>query len=204
MGDILHDVRVVGVVLAAGRSERMGAQKALLEIAGRSFLEAVLDTMSEVGVQRRIVVAGPNATALERHIPRGVLLVGPGTGPQPIDSIRVALQSCEGADAILVWPVDHPHVAAETVRALVDAYAEFTPPIVAPSFRGRRGHPMIWNRVTWEALRGDPAGDAGGARAVARRFSVHHVVVDDLAVIEDIDTPEAYRTATRRLEERGS
>jgi molybdenum cofactor cytidylyltransferase len=198
MGSILHDVRVIGVVLAAGRSVRMGRPKALLDLGGRSFLEVVLAAMHRAGVKSRVVVAGPNSQAFQGFVPEDVRLVAEGTGPEPIDSIRAAMAVADWAEAMLVWPVDHPHVEPDTARALLAAYGRERAPIVAPSFSGHRGHPMIWGRETWEALRSDPATEREGARAIARRIPVLHVDVDDEAVIEDIDTPAAYARLVKR------
>jgi len=191
-GDYRFPVIVTGVVLAAGRSERMGRPKALLELRGRSFLESVLATMQSAGIVRRVLVAGPNAEQLEALVPADTLLVSTGTGPHPIHSVRAGVRAASNADAILVWPIDHPHVRSATVRALLGAFRGPATPIVAPSFHQRRGHPVIWGRVTWPALLGDRVGDREGARGVARLFAVNHVSVTDPAVVEDIDTPEAY------------
>ena len=200
-GDYRFSVLVAGVVLAAGRSERMGSPKALLEFRGRSFLETVLQTMALAGVDSRIVVAGPNAALVAPVVPMGVILVSAGTGPQPIDSVRAGVRAAGDADGILVWPIDHPRVEPATVRALLAAFRPTTA-IVAPSFRHRRGHPVIWARETWDSLMVDRAGDREGARGVARLFPVRHVDVSDEAVVEDIDTPEAYARLVSRESER--
>lgn len=191
-GDYRFPVVVTGVVLAAGRSERMGRPKALLELRGQSFLESVLATMQSAGIVSRVVVAGPNADQVASLVPSDTILVSTGTGPHPIDSVRAGVRSAGDADAILVWPIDHPHVRSATVRALLTAFRGATTPIVAPSFHHRRGHPVIWARATWPALLADEVGEREGARGVARLFQVHHVNVPDAAVVDDIDTPEAY------------
>jgi len=191
MGTIVFHVLVTGVVLAAGRSGRMGRPKALLEFRGRSFLESILATMAQSGLDSRIVVAGPNATLVAPIVPTDVRLVTEGTGPQPIDSIRAGIRAAGNVDGILVWPIDLPHVEAGTVRALLSAFDASTP-LVVPSFNHRRGHPVIWGSQTWSALLRDGSGKREGAREVARLFRVYHVDVRDAAVIDDIDTPEAY------------
>jgi len=191
-GEYRFPVVVTGVVLAAGRSERMGRPKALLELGGRSFLELVLGTMKSAGVASRLVVAGPNAPEVEALVPAGAVLLGTGTGPHPIDSVRVGIRAAGEASAILVWPIDHPTVEAATVKALLAAFRASAAPIVAPSFHHRRGHPVIWARATWQALLVDRAGEREGARGVARLFPVLHVDVRDQAVVQDIDTPEDY------------
>lgn len=206
-GDYRFRVPVTGVVLAAGRSERMGRPKALLAFRGRSFVEAVLHTMKAAGVTSRLVVAGRNAAQLESILPSGVGLVSTGTGPHPIDSVRAGIRMLRGSpatEAVLVWPVDLPHVQLATVQAVLARFRGAATPIIAPSFRHRRGHPVLWARATWEALLSHSAGEREGARGVALLFPVLHVEVPDAAIVDDIDTPEAYARLLAGGAERGA
>jgi molybdenum cofactor cytidylyltransferase len=101
----------------------------------------------------------------------------------------------EGA---LVWHVDRPHVAIATVEALLDRSRQGGEPIVVPSYQARRGHPVIFGRAVFEELLAVP--DDQGARGVVRSdpSRVAVVPVDDPAVTEGIDTPEAYKELLRR------
>jgi molybdenum cofactor cytidylyltransferase len=105
-------------------------------------------------------------------------------------------------EGVLVWHVDRPHVAISTVQALLDRFRGGEEPIVVPSHEGRRGHPVIFGREVFEELLAAP--EDQGARSVVRsdpsRLAV--VPVDDPAVSEDIDTPEAYRSLLRREDTR--
>jgi CTP:molybdopterin cytidylyltransferase MocA len=161
-------VRVVAVVLAAGEGRRMGGPKALVRAHGRSFLERCLETLTRPGIEQRVVVLGHEAARVraEVPVPEGTTVVeNPRWREGMLSSVQSGLDAAEalGADALVLHPVDHPLVEAETVDAVVAALAAGA--IVAvPSYAGRRGHPGGFARAAWADLRRVPA--ERGARAV--------------------------------------
>lgn len=195
---------IAAIIPAAGASVRMGRPKALLHLRGETFLETVLRGCVASGINRCVVVLGPDKdNILSQNTLSGCAVVQnptPATGP--IGSIRIALAELVNhpVEAALVWHVDRPHVALGTVAALIDRFREGGAAIVVPEFEGRRGHPVIFGRGVFEELLQAP--DDEGARAVVRadpgRVAV--VPVDDVAVTEDIDTPEAYEELLRRFD----
>ena len=67
---------IAATILSAGTSSRMGCPKALLEYRGRTFLQSILDATEAAGIQRRIVVLGPDSDKiLEKHDLRDVTVV---------------------------------------------------------------------------------------------------------------------------------
>ncbi|HZN55608.1 MAG TPA: nucleotidyltransferase family protein [Candidatus Polarisedimenticolaceae bacterium] len=181
------------IVLAAGASSRLGRPKASLPVphTGRTFAETVLATLraAEVGVVRVVVApgaAGPN--------PEEVVNPDPGRGM--LSSVQTGLRALPPeVEAVLVWPVDHPFVTVGTVRSLVDRFRSGAPPVVVPSYRGRRGHPALFAaRVIPELMTADPA---EGARSVVLAHADRvELPVEDPGVIGDIDTPDDYRRWT--------
>ena len=101
-------------------------------------------------------------------------------------------------DAALIWPVDQPHVSVGTVERLVEEFRVGGSAIVIPTCEGRRGHPAVFGRDTFQELLAAPL-DVG-ARAVvrARPERVREVPVADPAALHDIDTPQAYQDLVRR------
>lgn len=188
--------RVAGVVPTAGRSQRMGRSKALLDAGGASFLSRVACALRDGGCAPVLVVVrrkdGAEA-AVARKLGAGVV-VNPDPEQGPISSLRSALEALEPDVGAVAWcPVDHPRVSASTVTDLVSRAAAHPHRIVVPRHGDRRGHPVIFPRSVFAELL-DPALE-GGARTVVRRDEdrVLAVPVDDPAVLSDIDTPEAYR-----------
>jgi CTP:molybdopterin cytidylyltransferase MocA len=196
---------IAAAVLAAGRSERMGNPKALLDFRGRPFVVAVLEALAALDLKHRVVVLGPDAPRIRPLIaPHLCLLVeNPDPDSGPIGSLRAALTALEPVrpTALLVWPVDIPHVRITTVERLIETHERLRAPVVVPVFGDRRGHPVIWDASLFPELATDSAAEREGARAILHRHgeSVVHVAVDDPAVIDDIDTPQDYERLIREI-----
>jgi len=120
----------------------------------------------------------------------------------PLGSIQAAVREIinRKVESLLVWPVDQPRVASATVSTLVSAFLRSAKAIAVPVFEGKRGHPVLFGRSVFEELLNAPA--SGGARTVVRSDAarVLEVPVTDSAVVEDINTPEAYQELVRRFD----
>jgi molybdenum cofactor cytidylyltransferase len=184
-----------GIVLAAGSSTRMGRSKALLASGDRPFVRRVLDTLEAGGIASRFVVVRPGDRALVAAIEAagaGAVL-NPRADEGQLSSLIAGLDAADtdGVDAVLVTLVDVPLVQSSTVRDLLARAALSSAPIVRAVYRGRHGHPVIFKRATFTALRG--ADPAIGAKAVVRANIVEDVEIDDPGVVEDVDTPSDYQ-----------
>jgi molybdenum cofactor cytidylyltransferase len=189
------------IVLAAGRSTRMGRPKALLRTSdeGETFVERILSTLVAGGIDDVVVVAGAEAAAIEERIGlRARIVVNPDVDRGQLSSMLVGLAVVDrpGVMAAMMAPVDQPFVSEATVRLLVDTWRRLRAPIVRPVRDDRHGHPVIFDRSTFDALRrADPA---EGAKIVVRAHAARlcDVVVEDSAAFEDIDTPADYERWT--------
>jgi molybdenum cofactor cytidylyltransferase len=196
---------IAAIILAAGASERMGYPKAILPYRGRSFLEGILEASFAAGVEHRVVVLGHQADKILAAMDlSGVTVVkSKDLEAGPIGSVWAGLSALSAlpVDAVLVWPVDRPHVAVATIEALVDAFRATHQPIVVPVYEGRRGHPVLFGRAVFAELLGAPQDE--GARAVVHRdpARVAEVAVDDPSVLEDFNTPEDYKRLLRKEDE---
>lgn len=204
-----REPRCVGVVLAAGASSRMGAPKAALTLAGRTFLAHVVAALEGGGVPEVVVVIGDDPDGAVAGAARACS-VGLVRNPAPergqLASLKVALEhvvrTAPEAEAVLVALVDHPAVRASTVAALREAAArEPEAAIFVAAHDGRRGHPVLFRRSVWPELLAAP--DEGGARTVVRAepARVRVVPVDDPGVVTDVDTPEDLRRLRAAVEQ---
>jgi molybdenum cofactor cytidylyltransferase len=194
---------IPAVVLAAGKSSRMGRTKALLPIgsSGETFLTRVIRSLREGGVEAIVVVIGGDAAAVHASLAREdgsiTAVDNPHYEDGQLSSLLVGLAAVEerhaDAPAAMVTLVDLPLISAGTVRAVLDAYRA-TPgaPLVRPRMGTRHGHPVIFNRSIFEELRrADPS---TGAKPVVHAHAAEEVNVDvgDDGAFIDIDTPEDY------------
>lgn len=185
---------VAALVLAAGRSSRMGgANKLLARVGGvPMLLRAVNAALASKAASVTVVVGHEADQAAALLAERGVKVVrNPDYAAGMSTSLRAGLDALPGeAEAAVVLLADMPRVTAEHVDRLIDAWNPQQPSIVVPRYAGRHGNPILWSRKFFPAMRA-VSGDQG-ARGVleshARR--IHYVEMDDDAVHADVDTPD--------------
>jgi molybdenum cofactor cytidylyltransferase len=201
-------VTIPAIILAGGRSSRMGRPKALLPIdQNQTFLSRIVRVLATAGVDEVVVVVGdvrPDDIYLTlkgaEKMPRVVVNPDPGRGQ--LSSLLVGLETLEqvGVDAVLVTLVDVPLVTVETVRKLLETYKSTRAPIVRPTRRNNteHGHPVIFDRGLFTELR--QASISEGVKPVVRAYerAVVNVPIDDDGAFVDIDTPSDYERLVGR------
>lgn len=182
--------RRAAIILAAGASQRMGTPKALLAWRGSNLIEHALQEARAALAEQIVVVLGPATRHLSLDA-RCVVNPAPETGRSA--SISLAAHALrEGAAAILVQSVDQP-VPGEVLDALFEAI-EAGAEVAAPTFGGRRGHPVCLAGALLGELR-DVDEASEGLRAVVRRHVVTEVPVESDAVLWNLNDPVAYAAA---------
>ena len=189
--------KVAGIVLAGGRSARMGEPKPLLQVEGTTFLERAVRVLADGGCDPIVAIVPPGEMgerllSLARHAgARGI--PNPDAEAEQIDSLRRGLHALgPGVLGAAVLPVDHPRVRSATVSALLTAFQESGAPIVRPVHEGRPGHPVLFGREVWEELEA-PDLESGARDIVHRhRAEIHEVPVDDPGIAIDVNTREEY------------
>lgn len=198
---------IAGIVLAAGRSRRMGRPKPLLRFRGASFLERAVDALREGGCGEVVVVAAPPddpaAAAIAEAAGRAGarVVVSPRPDAEQVDSLRAGLAALPPeAIAAVVLPADVPGVDSAAVRAVVEAFRERGAPVVRAVHAGKHGHPVLFARRVFADL--FAASLPEGARSVvhAHAAELEEVEVSSPALLLDVDTPDDYR---RLLAEHG-
>jgi molybdenum cofactor cytidylyltransferase len=194
---------IPAIVLAAGKSSRMGRTKALLPVGsiGDTFLTHILRSLHEGGVTRAFVVIGADAPAVRQALASSdasIQIVENARYEEgQLSSLLAGLAAVDADDptgpAVMMTLVDLPLIAATTVRAVLHAYlAAPHAAIVRPSRGIRRGHPAIFARRLFNEFR--QADPSTGAKPVVRAhaFEEVNVEVGDDGAFTDIDTPEDY------------
>jgi CTP:molybdopterin cytidylyltransferase MocA len=195
--------KISALILAAGRSSRMGEFKPLLRLGETTVIERAINLFKTAKVVDIFVVAGYEAVrlipVLERQGVRWAINEDYDRGmfSSLQTGVRHLASSCE---AFLVLPADHPFVMPETIRSLLNALSGGKEKICRPSYQGRRGHPpLIPARLIPEIL---SFSEPGGLRALLSRYEEETVNVDcvDPGIIMDLDTREDYDWTKERIE----
>jgi molybdenum cofactor cytidylyltransferase len=190
--------QMAGLVLAAGRSRRMGSAKLTLPWRdGRTVVEAVVAALREGGVTRILVVVGGDRRGVE-HALAGTkveFVENPRfADDEMLGSIQVGLRAMGGAPmAALLTPGDLPAIQSATVRALIDAWDGSGDAICVPVYEGRRGHPVLLPRRAWPEVLALGPGESLRNYLRLRAAELRQVDVPDPGIHSDIDSPEDYR-----------
>jgi molybdenum cofactor cytidylyltransferase len=189
---------IPAIVLAAGRSSRMGRAKATLPLGDDTFLTRIIRTFLDAGVDDVVVVAGHEPEAVAATIAASGLparvVVNRDYERGQLSSLQAGLSLVDrpGVTATLMTLVDVPLVAASTVRAVMERYRDTRAPIVRPTSGNRHGHPVLIDRTLFAALRaGDPS---AGAKSIVRAYASEagDIAIEDAGAFIDVDTPEEY------------
>lgn len=186
---------LAAVILAAGESSRMGSPKALLTYQGRPFLEHLLEVTRHPSVGLTRVVLGANAEDIGKHLrlDSTAVVVNPEWQRGQLSSVQAAVRSLPagGTDGILLCLVDHPLITATLVGELVEKFYASGKLIVLPTFKTRRGHPVIFSSRLYEELLNAPL--ETGARSVvwAHSAEVLEVPTFEQGVVLNLNDPEA-------------
>lgn len=188
--------RVAAIVLAAGRSSRMGGCNKLLEVVDdRPLVAHAVDAALASRCDPVIVVTGHAADGVTAALgDRPVRLAHAADWAEGLSaSLRAGLRAVPDAcDGVLVALGDMPAVPAASMDRLLDAFRPVEgQAIVVPMAEGRRGNPVVWARRYFDdlmAVRGDK-----GGRDLLRLYAheVCTVDLDDGGVLVDVDTPDA-------------
>jgi molybdenum cofactor cytidylyltransferase len=188
--------RIAGLILAAGRSTRMGGPNKLLEeINGRALVRHVAEHVLASRAKPIVVVTGHQKERVE-HALAG-LPVTFVHNPDFADGLSTSLKAGIAAvpaeaDGAIVCLGDMPQVSAKLIDRLI---AAFDPArgalVVIPTIEGKRGNPVLWSRRFFPDLAA-VEGDVGARHLIGGYAeAVVEVPLEDAAALTDVDTPEA-------------
>jgi len=191
-------MNIMGIILAAGTSSRMGsANKLLLPYKDHTVIEEVLTQMSESAVDGIVVVTGHYRDRIE-----GLLAGFPADRIQPIynpdyrlgraESIKCAIRQVAGkADAALFMVADKPGIASGLIDRAIGLFKKERPALLYIETPSGRGHPVIFSRSAFDDLM-SLQGDCVGNELVAR-YADDTVTLKDENMQIDIDTEDDYK-----------
>lgn len=196
---------IPAIVLAAGRSSRMGVPKATLAFDERdTLLSHIVRTFHAANVDDVIVVLGHHGDEIARSLAQTDVAARIVTNREydrgQLSSLQAALTIVDrpGVDGMLMTLVDVPFLTPLTVHAVLDRYHQTHAAVVRPTSGTRHGHPVLLARSLFHAIR--HADDRTGVKPLVRAHAslAGDVPVTDEGAFLDVDTPEDYEQLFRR------
>jgi molybdenum cofactor cytidylyltransferase len=188
--------KIAAIVLAAGRSSRMGAaNKLLTDVDGMPMVRRVVEAATASHAKPVVVVTGNEQGKVQATLRgcKATFVHNPRFAEGMSTSLQVGVAALPAnLDGALVCLGDMPLVTAAVLDRLI---AAFNPvegrAICVPTWNGKRGNPVLWDRRFFAAM-ADLAGDVGAKHLIGEHADlVAEVAMSDDAVLTDIDTPEA-------------
>ena len=197
--------RVAGLVLAAGRSTRMGGpNKLLAEIGGKPLVRIVAEQALASRAAPVMVVTGHERDKVEAALAglRVRFVHNPDYAAGLSTSLKAGLAALPGeADGAIVCLGDMPQVTAGLIDRMLEAFDPARGAlVVVPTMEGKRGNPVVWSRRFFADLMA-LEGDVGARHLIGTHAdAVAEVPVEDSAALTDVDTPDALLAVKAELE----
>ena len=198
---------ISAIILAAGKSTRMGQSKMSMQWGDTTVLEKVIQTIHTAGIEEIALVANSKiADNFTVHISRVIV----NDGGEMLTSVQCGLRallpppslrdsSPKSArfgggqmEAALICLGDQPQVEERSVRSVCEAFQISGSKLVVPSYQMRRGHPWLLARELWdEVLR---MREPETLREFLNRHAseIEYVDVNTPTILQDLDTPDDY------------
>ena len=186
---------ISGLILGAGASQRLGPPKQLLPFRGTTMLGWVVDQAQRAdGLDEIVVVLGRAADDLRERLDFGAARVveNPVFAEGCSSSYRAGIGALDPrSEAIMIILGDQPGITPEIINSLAEEWRGKEAPIALCSYRGRKGHPMIFAQSMFEQLKG-LHGDKAAWKLVDANLDVVQVVDFDLPFPDNINTAEDF------------
>jgi len=181
--------QISAILLAAGKSERLGTPKQLIPWQGTTLLEFTFTTIQRSGFEDIIVVLGAYAELVKQkintHNMRIVYNAAWESGKA--SSIRAGLNAIStNAEGVMIFLCDQPFLSRELIRKIQEAAGESTAEIIAPKVAERWSNPVFFKKKAFPSfyiLKGEE-----GGKDLFSRYTMKAVLWSDLRILYDIDT----------------
>lgn len=186
---------VAAIILAAGRSRRMGKFKPLLPFGNQTVIESCVSNLRAAGVSEIVVVLGHRADDVREKLKSAAVTFVTNPNPDSEMSASIALGAGALTDvprAVLLTPVDHPAINPETIGLLIEKWRGGAK-LIQPDFQGKGGHPVLIDLSYLDELKRLNPGAGLRGFFNKHRAAVLRLAVDTPFVARDIDTWEDYR-----------
>jgi len=194
-------MNITAIILAAGRSTRMGSPKMLLPWGDTTIIEHVISVFSKAGIHDILVVTGGAREEMEvvvrncqKNYPVRSVFNKDYLAGDMLSSMQCGLQYLleKSSEAALIRLGDQPQVQERSVQLLCEAYSQTKSPLVVPSFQMRRGHPWLVARELWDEIIAMQSSQTPRDFLNPHAKDIQYVEMDTPSILADLDTPEEY------------
>lgn len=182
------------IIMASGFSSRMGTNKLLLPYNGKALVEHILDKVKVCGFYSTILIA-QNYEVIDMGKKRGIKVVYNNKAKEgQSQSIKLGILNSPDAMGYAFFTADQPLIDIETIKLLMDSFYKEEDSIIIPTFKEKRGTPVIFpKRFKNDLLALE--GDTGGRNIINKNIDdVKLIEVKKDYVLWDIDTQEEYKS----------
>ena len=195
---------ICAIVLAAGRSRRMGVQKLLLPFGSKTVIAHIVDQLTASCVDEVHVVVGCQGKRVSRELSgRPVSIVNNSNYKSGmLSSVRCGLNAIvQQCKAVLVALGDQPSVTTKLIDQMLQTFASTEKQILVPLYQGKRGHPIMFSAAYRKEILTHY--DDVGLRGLlyVHKDDIFELSVTASGVLSDMDYPEDYQRELALLKE---
>ncbi len=187
---------IAALVLAAGRSRRMGSPKLLLPWGRDTVIGKVVRTLQEASLEHILVITGGAAPQVQAAL-AGLnvrLLHNPSFADnEMLATCQIGLAALDDrVQAALIVLGDQPQIEVGVVKSIHRLYEQNKPALIVPSYQMHRGHPWLVTRRLWSAVLALRPEDTLRVFLAQQSAQITYLPVETASVLQDLDTPEDY------------
>jgi molybdenum cofactor cytidylyltransferase len=189
---------ISAIVLAAGKSTRMGVQKMTLPWGNSTVIGKVITTIQEAGISNIQVITGSNQKEVENVLtgfPLTFIFNPNFANGDMISSVQEGLRGLQGkTEAALIVLGDQPQIETPTIMVILECYYSTRCEIVVPSYQMHRGHPWLLKKSVWDEVLSLETTET--LRDFLHRYQdkIKYINVNTSSILQDLDTMEDYKS----------
>lgn len=191
--------KVSAVILAAGKSTRMGKQKLLMPYENTSIIRSIVTKSLNSNLNQTIVVIGSHKNeVIEELNSLNIDLIENGRFEEGmLSSIQTGIKAVdEESDGVMILLGDQPMVSINIINRLIATFQKSNKGVIIPTFNNKRGHPVLISKKYWKQIK--DLNPAIGLRELMMNntHDMLEIKMENDVILKDIDTPEDYELAT--------
>ncbi|MBI9110232.1 nucleotidyltransferase family protein [Maridesulfovibrio ferrireducens] len=182
--------------MAAGRANRMGQAKQLLDCRGKLILQCVIDNALQSDLDKVIVILGSYRSEILKRIAfkEAETLYNPEYESGQSSSVLCGINHCKADESALFLLGDQPFVAQDIINLIIKKHKSQKPLAIIPTCERIMGNPVLINSSLYAELK-NLEGDIGPRKILRNKSGVCLLDVKNQSILQDIDTPEDWQNS---------